>query len=74
MSKRSADLESRLREAERKLQDAEREVAQVSGANGRLSAQLDERDITIRTLVESNATLTASLSARSEDQDAGFPG
>lgn len=42
MSKRTDDLEQRLREAIARAEGAEREVAEVSGANGRLAATLDE--------------------------------
>lgn len=47
------------------------EVREVSGANGRLAADLDSRDITIRGLTEENATLRATLSAAKQAADSG---
>lgn len=47
MSKRTDGLEQRLREAEIKLAKAEREVAEVSGANGRLAAKLAKSELTL---------------------------
>lgn len=41
MSKRS-ELEQQVRDLREELADAEREVLEVSGANGRLGARIDE--------------------------------
>jgi small-conductance mechanosensitive channel len=73
MSKRVDELEQQVRELQEELADAEREVLEVSGANGRLAAQLDKAETTTRGLAEENATLKASLEAmRIEDLEAGF--
>lgn len=73
MSKRVDDLEQQLRAAQDELAVAKRDLAEVSGANGRLAAQLDERDITIRGLTEERDTAAAAVEAmRIEDMEAGF--
>ena len=72
MSRRT-DVIKELRRVRAELDDAKRDLAEVSGANGRLAAQLDERDVTIRGLAEENATLKESLEAMHiEDMEAGF--
>ena len=73
MSKRTEGLADQVISLQGELDDARREVAEVSGANGRLAAQLSERDLTITSLIQENATLTAALSARTDDETAGFP-
>lgn len=72
MSRRT-DVIRELRKVRAELDDAKREVDEVSGANGRLAAQVDDRDVVIRGLAGQNRTLLAVVQAMQvEDLEAGF--